>query len=160
MPKNYTGGKGHRSNRNSESSTSKKNKKFFDDLLSDIRGGEDLEGIHIGRIVRKLGEGRMEVMYYVDGRSMTANAPIKGSLRGRGKRDAFMDINSIVVLSELGVDSGTTHEIFTVLNPSQVAMVRKEIELDDRLFANDVKEDVEGTFEFERQDEEVNIDAI
>lgn len=163
MPKNYTGGKGHRSGQNSESNTSMKNKKIFDDLIDDIRKGEDLDGVYIGRVVRKLGDGRMEVIYFQEGRMETVKAILKGSLRGRGKRDAFIDLNSIVLLIHLGVDSGTTYEIINVFTAEQIHVLKKEVVLDERLFVN-TNERKEDAYEFERteddEEDEIDIDTI
>lgn len=159
MPKNFAGGKGHRSSQNSESNTSLKNRKLFEDLMSDIRSGEEIEGLHVGRVTRKLGDGRMEVTYFPEGRIEVAKAILKGSLRGRGKRDAFVDLNSIVLLLDLGMDSGTTFEIISVFTPEQIHTLKKEVLLDDRLFANAEKKD--DAFEFERvEEEDLNVDAI
>lgn len=157
MPKNTTGGKGHRSGQNSESNTSMKNRKIFDDLIDDIRKGEDINGVYIGRVTRKLGDGRMEVIYFEEGRMETIKAVLKGSLRGRGKRDAFVDLNSIVMLNHLGVDSGTTFEIMNVFTPEQINIFKKENVLDDRLFLNPTKP-TEDAYDFET--EELNIDTI
>jgi hypothetical protein len=157
MPKNTTGGKGHRSGQNSESNTSVKNRKIFDDLIDDIRKGEDLSGVYIGRVTRKLGDGRMEVIYFEEGRMETIKAVLKGSLRGRGKRDAFVDLNSIVMLNHLGVDSGTTFEIMNSFTPEQISILKKETVLDDRLFLNSTKP-TEDAYDFET--EELNIDTI
>jgi hypothetical protein len=137
MPKNTQGGSKHKSGRNSESSTVRKNKRFFDDLMSDIRTGEGLGDILFGRVVSRKGEGRMEVLYYDSNRNgQTCNVPITGALRGRGKRDAFIDTGTIVVLTDIGLDAGTTHKITQVLSKPQIALLRKtnpEL-LDDRLF--------------------------
>lgn len=155
MPKNFTGGKGHRSGQNSESGASVKNKRLFDDLLSDIRSNEDLSGVYVGRVIRKLGDGRTEVVYFNEGRQETVQAIIKGSLRGRGKRDAFVDLNSIVMLVHLGLDSGTTYEIMNVFTPEQIHILKRELDLDDRLFVNTAERKDEA-FEFEREEDEID----
>lgn len=164
MPRNFTGGKGHRSGQNSDSSTLTKSKKLFNDLMSDIRGGEDLDGVFIGRVIRKLGDGRVEVMYFENNRQQNAKAVIKGSLRGRGKRDAFVDLNSIVMLVHLGVDSGTTHEIMNVFSPQQVEILKKEVDLDDRLFnisgTLEKKDESEFEFQYTTEEPELDVDAI
>ena len=137
MPKNTQGGNKHKSGRNSESSTVRKNKKFFEDLLYDVRNSDSLENILFGRVIGRKGEGRMEVTYYdADKNGHTVNVPITGALRGRGKRDAFIDIGTIVVLTDIGMDSGTTHKITAVLSKSQAVQLKKEEPslLDDRLF--------------------------
>jgi len=137
MPKNTQGGNKHKSGRNSESSTVRRNKRFFDDLLSDVRAADNLEGILFGRVIGRKGDGRMEVTYYdSDKNGHTVNVPITGALRGRGKRDAFVDIGTIVVLTDIGLDSGTTHKITAVLSKLQAKQLQKESPslLDDRLF--------------------------
>jgi hypothetical protein len=138
-----------------------KNRKIFEDLISDIRSGEELDGIYIGRVTRKLGDARMEVTYFMEGRTEVAQAILKGSLRGRGKRDAFVDLNSIVMLVHLGLDSGTTFEIMNVFTPEQIHVLKREVELDERLFVN-TTERKDDAFEFERieENEELDVDKI
>jgi hypothetical protein len=111
MPKNLQGGSKHKKGSNSESSTSKKNKKLFDNLLSDIYDEEDIDGIHIGKVAKKLGDGRMEVEYFEKDRLVIVKAPMKGSIRGRGKKDAWVDVGSFVILNETGVVGTMAYEI-------------------------------------------------
>jgi hypothetical protein len=174
MPKNTQGGNKHKSGRNSESSTVRKNKRFFDDLMSDVRTGEGLGDILFGRVVSRKGEGRMEVLYYDSNRNgHMCNVPITGALRGRGKRDAFIDTGTIVVLTDIGVDSGTTHKITQVLSKPQIAILRKTNPdlLDDRLFVvadsaagGGAGEDVFEAHTAEEEDddsgEDFDIDAV
>ena len=133
MPKNLQGGSKHKKGSNSESSTSKKSKKLFDNILSDLQD-EDLDGVHFGRVVRKLGEGRMEVIFIANERLETVRAPMKGSIRGRGKKDAWVDVGSYVVLNETGLTGSMSHEIVMPLSPVQIAHLRKEGVMDERLF--------------------------
>jgi hypothetical protein len=174
MPKNTQGGSKHKSGCNSESSTVRKNKRFFDDLMSDLRTGEGLGDILFGRVVSRKGEGRMEVLYYDSKRiGHTCNVPITGALRGRGKRDAFIDTGTIVILTDIGLDSGTTHKITQVLSKPQIAILRKTNPdlLDDRLFVvadsaaggaggEDVFEAHTAEEEEEESGEDFDIDAV
>ena len=136
MPKNTQGGNKHKSGRNSESSTSKRTKRFFDDLMSDIRNSESIAGVVFGRVIGRKGDGRMEVTYYENGNGHTINAPITGALRGKGKRDAFIDIGTIVVLTNTGLSSGVTHMITGVLTKQQGRKVQDADPslMDERLF--------------------------
>ena len=150
MPKNLQGGSKHKKGSNSESSTSKKNKRLFSNLLSDIYDDEDTEGVHIGRVIRKLGEGRMEVMFIANERLETVRAPMKGSIRGRGKKDAWVDVGSFVILNETGLTGSMSHEIVMPLTPQQVAQLRKEGVIDERLVEKINTESGEGDgIEFE-----------
>jgi hypothetical protein len=136
MPKNTQGGNKHKSGRNSESSTSRRNKAFFEDLMSDIRNSESIAGIVFGRVIGRKGDGRMEVTYYEDGNGHTVNVPITGALRGKGKRDAFIDIGTIVVLTDTGMTSGTSHKITGVLTKQQGRKIQDADPslMDERLF--------------------------
>ena len=110
---------------------------FFEDLMSDIRNSESIAGILFGRVIGRKGDGRMEVTYYdADANGHTVNVPITGALRGKGKRDAFVDIGTIVVLTDMGLNSGTTHKITGVLTKQQGRQVQKESSglIDERLF--------------------------
>ena len=174
MPKNTQGGSKHKSGRNSESSTSKRTKRFFEDLMSDIRNSESIAGIVFGRVVGRMGEGRMEVTYYEDGNGYTVNAPIAGALRGRGKRDAFIEVGTIVVLTNTGLTSGIPFIITGVLTKQQARQVQKESSdlIDDRLFlvaegaTGGEKEDIFEAAEEEDEDEgsgsgsEIDVDKV
>lgn len=165
MPKNLQGGSKHKKGSNSESSTSKKSKKLFDNILSDLQD-EDLEGVHFGRVTRKLGEGRMEVIFIANERLETVRAPMKGSIRGRGKKDAWVDVGSYVVLNETGLVGSMSHEIVMPLSPIQITQLRKEGVMDERLFEKTNTEGGEGDgIEFdagavEKPAEEIDIDTV
>jgi hypothetical protein len=136
MPKNMTGGK-HKGRKNGEGSTGKKNRTMVEDFIDDLRTEGKVEGVHVGRVLRRCGDGRMEV-FYVDGlKPMTVNSPIKGSLSGRGKSQAFIEVGSIVLVASTGLSGSISHEIIAVMTGEQVDMIRKEVELDMRILARE-----------------------
>jgi hypothetical protein len=164
-----TGGSGHRSQRNSEGSKAKHNRCLIDDLLDDIRNDEGLTDIHIARVTKRMGNGRMEVMFFQeveDGSRMIQQiVPMRGGLKGRAKKTVWVDIDSIVMIAETGL-AGTSHEIVAVFLPEQVARLRTmRPDMDERLFLKGSTETAaaEGGFEFEDTKEEsaeVNVDNI
>jgi len=164
MPKNLQGGSKHKKGSNSESSTSKKTKRMFENILSDLQGDE-LDGVHFGKVIRKLGEGRMEVIFIADDRLETVRAPMKGSIRGRGKKDAWVDVGSFVVLNETGLAGSMSHEIVMPLTPPQIAQLRKDGAIDERLFEKTSAESGEADgIEFEtvveEKGQEIDINTI
>jgi hypothetical protein len=159
MPKNTAGGSKHKKGSNSESSTSKKAKKLFENILSDAREGDVPDSLHIGKVQKKLGQGRMEVDYIHSDRLHTVKALVRGSLSGRGKKDAFVDVGSIVVVVETGMDVGVTHEIMGVLTPQQVKDLREEMDLDPRLFQSEKADGAADGIEFETPDETPPVPA-
>ena len=188
MPRNTTGGSGHKAQRNSEGSKARHNREFIDDLLDDYRKGEKTDGVFVGRVTRRMGCGRMEVFYIkqvvdkVDEDSLAFDAPVKkapkvrnvdvqqiipmrGGLRGKAKKTVWVDIDSLVMIAETGL-SGTTHEIVAVFSPEQVARYRKlKPDADERLFLKGGAEasaaDQDAIiFEAGESDGEVDVDDI
>lgn len=186
MPRNVTGGSGHKAQRNSEGSKARHNREFIDDLLDDIKNGEKLTDVHVARVTRRMGSGRMEVFYIrevvdnEDEENLAADVlpvkkapkirqeavnqiiPMRGGLRGKGKGTVWVDIDALVMIAETGL-AGTTHEIVAVFRPEQVARYRKlKPDADERLFLKtgvETEEEKSGVV-FESADAEVDIDDI
>ena len=173
MPRNLTGGSKHKSHSNSESSKARNNRTIIDDLLDDYRDGSNTDGVFVGRVLRRMGSGRMEVFYVrkefneyegEHGTEITQIVPMRGGLRGRGKKDVWVEPGSLVVLSETGL-AQTTHEIVAVFPPTQVARLRKlKPDMNPRFFAQDqiAVEDEGGIIiaEDSESEGEVNLEDI
>ena len=189
MPRNTTGGSGHKAQRNSEGSKARHNRELVDDLLDDIKNGERLTDVNVARVTRRMGNGRMEVFYIrevIDNDDEALLAadilptkkapkyrqeavqqiiPMRGGLRGKGKGTVWVDIDALVMIAETGL-AGTTHEIVAVFSPEQVARFRKvKPDADERLFLKSGAdlEDDKGGIVFETagdNDAEVDIEDI
>lgn len=184
MPRNTTGGSGHKAQRNSEGSKARHNREHIDDLLDDYRKGEDTKGVYVGRILRRMGNGRMEVLYFrtvvdedaEEGLAQEGAPPTKktrtemvqqimpmcGGLRGKAKKTVWVDLDSLVMCAETGL-GGKTHEIVAVFTPEQVARFRKLVPTaDERLFlknGNTEGAEEAGGVVFD-EDAEVDVDDI
>ena len=150
---------------------SNKNTRFIQSILEDLRDDEELSEIHIARVLRKMGNGRVEVFYMEpdkDGiaRSFIMQAIIRGSFRGKGKRNAWIEVGSIVAVADVGLAGSAALEIMGVFTPEQVSDLRKEIDIDPRILAVDNVDSaallsgktVEEGFVFEA--DEIDIDDI
>jgi hypothetical protein len=94
---------------------------------------------------------------------MTQIMPMRGGLRGKGKKDVWVDPGSLVVIAATGL-AGTTHEIVAVFTSAQISRLRKaKPDLDPRLFLQeggaDGQED-DGIVIAEESDDEVNVEDI
>lgn len=176
MPRNTTGGSAHRGQRNSEGSKARHNREFIDDLLDDYRNKQDTAGVYVGRVIRRMGSGRMEVLYMVKKKADALEKErteavqqimvMRGGLRGKAKKTVWVDVDSLVMIAETGL-AGTTHEIIAVFSPEQVAKYRTYFpDADERLFMkNGVTDDDEGkgggiVFEEGEEDGEFDVDNI
>jgi hypothetical protein len=103
----------------------------------------------------------MEIANFSDRGELTLmQAPLRGGMRGKGKKSVWVDIGSLVLVAatELG---GKTHEIFAVMTPEQVTRLRKiKPDADPRLFLKDGSAEEAVTEEILFEDEEVNVDDI
>ena len=175
MPRNLTGGSGHKSQKNSESSKARNNKSINENLFDDLRDGMNVDDILIGRVLRHLGQGRMEVFYVKKEwseeeekeikREVTKIIPMRGGLRGKGKKDVHIGPGDVVMIMETGL-ANVTHEIVSVFYEPQRSKLRKlRPDLDARIFAaagsSATEEEADGVvFEEEEKEEEMNIDDI
>ena len=170
MPRNTAGGSGHKAQRNSEGSKARNNRTLIDDYLDDVRNEESTKGVYIGRILRRMGSGRMQVFYI--GEDKTAKEQIivmRGGLRGKAKKTVWVDVDSVVLIAETGL-AGMTHEIVGVFSDSQVSLFRKyNPTADPRLFLKTAPtgeqtkqedDDLFETAETSSEDEEVDVDDI
>lgn len=138
MPKNTTGGK-HKGRKNGEGNTARKNRLLIEAFISDIRSEGKCDQIHVARVVQRAGNGRMGVLWVDDKKTARmANVPIKGSLRGRGKSQARIEIGSIVIMNETGLGGSRVFEIIAVMTDEQVSLIKDEMDLDSRILAKNV----------------------
>jgi len=170
MPRNTTGGSGHRAGRNSESNKTKSNNLLNDSLLDDLLNDETTDGVHVARVMRRLGSGMMECFFVVDeeigGKTRPVDklvhAPLRGGLRGRGKKDVWIDVGSVVLLANTGL-GGTPWKIMSVFNDRQIARYQElRPDADKRIFARASTDapTEDGGVEFIAEDEEVDVDDI
>lgn len=168
MPRNTTGGSGHKGRANGEGNTAKKNRIFVENFISDMRTEGKCDGVFVGRVLAKMGDGRMNVFFLDEDRPTSLIVPIKGSLRGRGKSQAHIDTGSVVLLVETGLSGALSHEIVAVVQPDVVPILSKAMTLDARILAKDVtdvkelsrKIEEQGGFVFDGEVDDDDIDAI
>jgi hypothetical protein len=111
--------------------------------------------------------GEKSVTKKVEQRVVQQIVPMRGGLRGKGKRTVWVDLDSLVMIAETGL-AGTTHEIVAVFSPEQVSKLRRlKPDMDERYFLKgsaEVSSKQEAGFEFEEEekedDGEVDVDNI
>lgn len=137
-----------------ETGVSVKNRHFIADLMSDLRQNKHVDDVYLGRVTRKLGNGRVEVFYVAkesektfdkDGndivkdsyKSYEKQALIKGSFRGKGKHSVWIDVGNAVVVADAGLGQLS---IMAVLTRDQLQEIAKITYVDERV----MKEVVDG----------------
>ena len=129
-----------------------KNTKFISELISEFNSAGKIP-VHIGRIMRKFGNGRVEVFYVEDDRATFNQAILKGKLR--------VEPNSIVVLSEDDDISGSCKfQVVASFSREQISKISDKI--DRRILALDItdKDQLSSCIKEEFDFEEPDIDNI
>jgi hypothetical protein len=130
-----------------DTGASVKNRQFISDLMSDLRQDNHVEDVYLGRVTRKLGNGRVEVFYVAKENEKTFDtegnevvkevyksyekqATIKGSFRGKGKRSVWIEVGTAVAVA----DAGLGHlMIMAVLSRDQLQDIAKTTHVDERI---------------------------
>jgi hypothetical protein len=177
-PQKNSGNKGAKR----ETGASSKNRRFVQNFMDDLRAEGGVEHVHIARVLRRLGDGRMEVFFTEkvkgnDSKGRVAQAVIRGSFRGRGKHSVWIDFGSIVAIAETGVAGPSALEIVAVLTADQMRDIGREIIIDPRVLAvdatdttqllsskmtmnHDVGYEFDGVIEEDDDEQEVDVDNI
>jgi hypothetical protein len=95
-------------------------------------------------------------------REVLQTMPMRGGLRGKGKRTVWVDIDSLVMIAETGL-GGKTHEIVAVFSSEQISRLRSlKPDMDERMFlkSGNAGSSKPDGFEFDEEDEEVDVDNI
>jgi hypothetical protein len=144
----------------------------FDELHSQEKFGEDVElaaNIHVARVERKLGNGRVEVRYAVKKRDVIESddgsvledknsyqlqlgqAIIRGTFRGRSKRAVWIEVNSPVLIEDSGLG---IMEVKALLTREQLKDLSKEIFIHPQLISDQGASANEGdAVDFENEEE-------
>lgn len=130
-----------------ETGVSVKNRHFIGDLMSDLRQNGHVDDVYLGRVTRKLGNGRVEVFYVAREMEKTFDsegndveklvykpyekqATIKGSFRGKGKHSVWIDVGTAVAVADAGLGQLM---IMAVLTRDQIQEIAKTSYVDERV---------------------------
>lgn len=138
--------------------------------IEDLRA-KDTEHVHLARVLKYNGDGRVEVVYCVGEKGNIAQVIIPGRFRGRAKHSSFVNVGSYLLIGETGLSGSTALEMIAMVTDEQLAKIREVAEIDKRLLSKETDKEaviagkVEGedAYEFERgpdENQSVNIDDI
>ena len=168
------------------SAVSRKNGRFIQEFMEELKAEGNVDSIHVARVTRTMGNGRVEVYFITKNpetseiRGNLEQAIIRGSFRGRSRRDVWIDMGTIVAVADSGLKGSAALEIMAVFSAEQVREMRKDSGVDPRTFITACVETgrVEATlppedgFEFDETEEpeqpekpgeteqDINIDSI
>ena len=136
---------------------------YIEDLRKD-----DTEHVHLARCLKRLGDGRVEVVYCIGEKGVIAQVIIPGRFRGRAKHSSFVDVGSYLLIAETGVTGPASLEMIALISDAQIATINDVAPIDKRVLAKDTdKEAIEtgktnddGYAFVYKKDQSVKIDDI
>jgi translation initiation factor IF-1 len=169
--KNLGGGKGHKRTSGKESRGERHNREATGDFFDDLRSGEKVDGVMVGRVIKVFGGGRMSLMTQ-DGKEI--QAALKGNLRC--SKGAARHADNVTAVSPgcfvLVQSDEVLTQVFGVLNRKQVKELKEmasfpavrgffeEVGSADDGFEWDLEDGKAEGNTIEEGEEEVDIDAI
>lgn len=135
-----------------ETGVAQKNRKFIADMIYDYKTEGKIDGVYIGRVTGKLGNGLVKVFYVAKElekafdkngeevwkdvyNSYEEQASIKGSFTGKGKHSVWIDVGSAVAIAEGDTDLKTKLQIVAVITRDQLKDIAKVIHVDERVMS-------------------------
>ena len=112
--------------------------------IEDLRN-KDTEHVHIARCLKRLGDGRVEVVYCIGEKGIIAQVIIPGRFRGRAKHSSFVDVGSFLLIAETGVTGPTALEMIALISHAQLDMIKSVVEVDKRVLASETDKDAIAT---------------
>lgn len=159
-----------------------KGDKVVENYIYDLKKN-DTEGVHIGRVLKMLGNGRIDVVYSIKekdkmtfegSRGVIAQAFIPGRFSGKGKGSSFVNVGAFVLISDTGVIGSAALEMIALISAEKFAKIKDIVDIDPRLLTAETDKtaleggnvSVEDGYEFAAPGEEdkdtptINIDNI
>jgi hypothetical protein len=106
------------------------------DYIEDLRA-KDTEHVHIARVLKFNGDGRVEVVYCIGEKGIIAQAIIPGRFRGKAKYSSLVDVGSFLLIGETGVTGSNALEMIALISDEQMAKIRDVVEVDKRVLAKE-----------------------
>jgi hypothetical protein len=157
--------------RHSGDSSKRKSDGIVSDYIYDLKhkkkGDEPEDEVYVARVIKTLGNARIEVVYSHDDKVFVGQAKIPGRFTGRAKKTMMVSPGTFILVAKTGVTGALALEMMAIVSREDVARIQDMIpihanvtsvvtdtsELQTRTTAKD------DGFVFEGQDE-IDIDNV
>ena len=106
------------------------------DYIDDLRA-KDTEHVHIARVLKFNGDGRVEVVYCIGEKGIIAQVIIPGRFRGKAKYSSMVDVGSFLLIGETGVSGPASLEMIARISDEQMDKIKNIVDVDKRILAKE-----------------------
>jgi hypothetical protein len=106
------------------------------DYIEDLRA-KDTEHVHIARVLKFNGDGRVEVVYCIGEKGIIAQVIIPGRFRGKAKYSSLVDVGTFLLIGETGVSGPASLEMIALISDEQMDKIKSVVDVDKRILAKE-----------------------
>jgi len=111
------------------------------DYIEDLRA-KDTEHVHIARVLKFNGDGRVEVVYCIGDKGIIAQVIIPGRFRGKAKYSSMVDVGSFLLIGETGVTGPASLEMIALISDEQMDKIKNVVDVDKSILAKEADKDI------------------
>ena len=111
------------------------------DYIEDLRA-KDTEHVHIARVLKFNGDGRVEVVYCIGEKGIIAQVIIPGRFRGKAKYSSLVDVGSFLLIGETGVSGPASLEMMALISDEQMDKIKNVVDVDKRILAKEADKEI------------------
>jgi translation initiation factor IF-1 len=97
---------------------------YIYDLKHKIKGDEPDEEVYVARVIKTLGNARIEVVYSHGEKVFVAQAKIPGRFTGRAKKTMMVSPGTFILVSKTGVTGALALEMVAIVSREEVAKIQ------------------------------------
>jgi len=141
---------------------------YIYDLKHKIKGDEPADEIYVARVIKTLGNARIEVVYSHDDKVFVGQAKIPGRFTGRARKSMMVSPGIFILVAKTGVIGALALEMVAIVSREELSKIQELVPIhtnvtsavtdtSDLQTRTTAKED---GFEFEGREDEVDVDNI
>jgi hypothetical protein len=149
-------------------SAKRKSDSMVADYIADLKKKEMNDEVYVARVIKNMGNARIEIVYSHSNKVFVDQAKIPGRFTGRAKKTMLVSPGTFILVANTGLVGPLAIEMIALITREELlkiqeltpihanvtSVVTDTADLQTRTTAN------EDGFEFEGQEEEIDIDNV
>jgi translation initiation factor IF-1 len=153
--------------RHSGGSAKRKSDDVVADYIHDLKNSISDE-VYVARVIKTLGNARIEVVYSCENKIYVSQVKIPGRFTGRAKKVMMVSPGTFVLIAKTGLVGALALEMIAIISRDELLKIQELIPIHANVVSvvTDTEElqtrttAMEGGFEFEGGEEEIDIDNV
>jgi len=158
--------------RHSGDSSKRKSDDMVSDYIYDLKhkkkGDEPEDEVYVARVIKTLGNARIEIVYSHGEKVLVGQAKIPGRFTGRARRSMMVSAGTFILVAKTGVIGALALEMVAIVSREDLIKIQELIpvhanvtsvvtDVEELQTRNTAKDD---GYEFEGREDEINVDNI